>query len=59
MIANNHGWKLLAVKVHDGDHVHVFVSVPSKVCVPDLVRVFKCVSAGLLFKEFPQIKRHL
>jgi REP element-mobilizing transposase RayT len=24
MIAANHGYRLLAARVHDGDHVHVF-----------------------------------
>ena len=49
MIATNHGYQLLAVRVHDGDHVHLFVSAPPKVCIPEIVRVFKCVSAQLLF----------
>jgi putative transposase len=59
MIAENHSYQLLAARVHDGDHVHLFVSVPPKVCIPEMVRVFKCVSAQLLFNEFPQIKRQL
>lgn len=56
MIAERHGWQLLAARVHDGDHVHLFVSAPPKVCVPEMVRVFKCVSAKVLFDEFPEIK---
>jgi putative transposase len=56
MIAEGDGWKLLADRVHGGDHVHVFVSAQPKVCVPEMVRVFKCVSAQLLFRGFPQIK---
>jgi putative transposase len=59
MIANNHGFRLLAARVHDGNHVHVFVSAPPSVCIPKMVRVLKCVSAQLLFKEFPQIKEQL
>ena len=59
MIAERHGWKLLAARVHDGDHVHLFVSAPPKVCIPGMVRVFKCVSAQLLFEEFPEIKEKL
>jgi len=58
-IADNHGYRLLAARVHDGDHVHVFVSAPPKVSIPDLVRVLKCVSAQLLFEEFPEIKSQL
>jgi putative transposase len=36
-----------------------FVSAPPKVCIPEVVRVLKCVSAQLLFSEFPQIKEQL
>ena len=59
MIAVNHGYQLLAVNVHDGDHVHLFVSAPPKVSIPAMVSVFKCVSAKLLFLEFPQLKLRL
>jgi putative transposase len=50
---------MLAVRVHHGDHVHLFVSAPPKASIPEMARVFKCVSAQLLFKEFPQIKEQL
>ena len=50
---------MLAVKVHDGDHVHLFVSAPSKMSIPAMVSVFKCVSAKLLFEEFAQLKLRL
>ena len=59
MIADEHGYRLLAARVHDGDHLHVFVSAPPKVSIPEVVRVFKCVSARVLFKEFPSIKLRL
>ena len=59
MIAENHGYKLSAVRVHAGDHVHLFVSAPPSVCVPEIVRVLKCVSAQLLFSDFPMIKLRL
>jgi putative transposase len=58
-IADQNGCELLAVRVHDGDHVHVFVSAPPKVSIPDLMRVFKCISARVLFVEFPDIKKQL
>ncbi len=59
MIADEHGYRLLAARVHGGDHVHVFVSAPPKVSISEIVRVFKCVSAGVLFEEFPSIKLRL
>ena len=45
MIAVNYGYQLLAARVHDGDHVHLFVSAPPKMSIPVMVSVFKCVSA--------------
>jgi len=38
------GFGLLAVRVHYGVHVHLFVSAPPKVHIPYLMRVFKCIS---------------
>jgi len=59
MIAENHGYMLLTARVHDGDHVHVFVSAKPKVCLFGIVCVLRSNSARLLFLEFPQIKLHL
>ncbi len=56
-IANQSGFQLLAAKVHDGDHVHVFVSAKPIVCIPEMVRVLKCNSAKVLFEEFPDVER--
>ena len=58
-IANQSGFQLLTAKVHDSDHVHVFVSAQPKVCIPELVRVLKCNSAKLLFEEFPVLTEKL
>src|SRR5271169_6724144 len=52
-IADQSGFQLLTAKVHDGDHVHVFVSAKPIVCIPEMVRVLKCNSAKELFEEFP------
>lgn len=58
-IATQSGFQLLTARVHDGDHLHVFVSASPKLCIPEIVRVLKCNSAKTLFEEFPQIKLHL
>ena len=58
-IADQSGCRLFVARVHDGDHVHVFVSALPKVSVPELVRVFKCISAKVLFEEFPEIRCQL
>ena len=52
MIVERHGRQLLAARVHIGNHVHLFVFALPKVCVPELVRVFKCVSVKILFDVF-------
>lgn len=59
MIAENHGYRLLAARVHDGNHVHVFVSAKPKVCIPEMVRVLKCNSAKALFEEFSTVRLRL
>ena len=58
-IANQSGFQLLTARVHGGDHVHVFVSAPPKVCIPVIVCVLKCNSAKMLFNEFPLIRKQL
>jgi putative transposase len=58
-IAEQNGCRLLAARVHDGDHVHVFVSAPHRVAIPEMVRVLKCISAKVLFEEFAEIKVQL
>jgi putative transposase len=37
----------------------MFVSAPPKVSIPELVSVFKCISAKVFFVEFPEIKKKL
>ena len=59
MIAESHGYRLLAAIVHDGDHVHVFVSAKPRICIAEMVRVLKCNSAKVLFEEFSTIKLQL
>jgi putative transposase len=59
MIAENHGYQVLTARVHNGDHVHVFVSAKPKVSIPDIVAVLKSNSARLLLLEFSQIRVQL
>ena len=58
-IANQSGFQLLTPRVHGGDHLHVFVSAPPKVGIPQMVRILKCNSAKVLFEEFPMIREKL
>ncbi len=43
--------------VVSSDHVHIFVSIPPKLAVSDLMRRIKGRSAFKLFREFPTIKK--
>ena len=54
--AEQNGCRLLAARVHDGDHVHVFVSARPKVSIFEVVRVFNCISAKVFFVEFSEIE---
>ena len=58
-IANQSGFQLFTARVHGGDHLHVFVSAPPKVGIPQMVRILKCNSAKVLFEEFPMIREKL
>ena len=58
-IANQSGFQLLTARVYGGDHLHVFVSAPPKVGIPQMVCILKCNSAKVLFEEFPMIKEKL
>jgi hypothetical protein len=49
-------FNLLTARVHDGDNLHVFVSVSPKVCIPEIVCVLICNLARVLFDEFLQLK---
>ena len=55
-IAQNHGFVLLAARVHDGDHLHLFVSAKPKVCIPEMVRVFKCVCRNCSSKRVLKLR---
>ena len=58
-IAGQSGFVVLTARVHDGDHLHVFVSAQPTVCIPDMVRVLKCNSAKVLLLGFPLIRKQL
>ncbi|MFB5673822.1 IS200/IS605 family transposase [Paenibacillus terreus] len=43
----------------DQDHIHVLVECTPQHSIPNMVKVLKGISARLLFKEFPQLKKKL
>ena len=43
----------------DSDHIHLLVECTPQHAIPNMIKALKGVSARLLFKEFPQLKKHL
>ena len=43
--------------VVSSDHVHIFVSVPPKLAISDLMRRIRGKSAFKVFREFPKLKK--
>jgi putative transposase len=41
------------------DHVHLFVSFPPRYSIAKVVNLFKGISASVIFREFPEVKRQL
>lgn len=55
-VCEENGVDILKGVVSSG-HVHIFVSVPPKIAISDLVRRIKGRSSFKLFREFPDLKR--
>ena len=43
----------------DGDHVHILLSAPPRESPSRIMNVIKSISARMIFKEFPEIKKKL
>lgn len=43
----------------DEDHIHLLIECAPQHSIPSIVKALKGVSARLLFKEFPQLKKKL
>ena len=41
------------------DHIHLFLSIPPRYSVSEVVRKFKCISAKEIFMKYPHVKREL
>jgi putative transposase len=41
------------------DHVHLFLSVPPRYSPARVVQIMKSISAKMVFKEFPEVKKEL
>ena len=43
----------------DGDHVHFLIQTVPNMCVSDLVKLIKSITAKRLFAEYPEVKKFL
>jgi putative transposase len=57
-IAINHGFEIDTMEVAP-DHVHIFLSFPPRYSISKVVGIMKSVSASVIFREHPEIKKHL
>ena len=55
-IADEYGMKIPTMEV-DVDHVHLYIEIPPQRSVGEAVRILKSISARMMFKRFPYLKR--
>lgn len=57
-IADEHGIKIVEMET-DQDHIHLLIECKPQHYIPNIVKAFKGVSARLLFKLHPELKKLL
>jgi putative transposase len=57
-IAERYEFEIDTMEVKD-DHVHLFLSAPPRYSPARVVQVIKSISAKMVFKEFPEVKKEL
>ena len=57
-IATDNGFTISEIE-SDCDHVHLLIDCSPQHSIPNIIKALKGVSARLLFKEFPQLKKKL
>jgi len=57
-IAQNHDFEMETLEV-GGDHVHIFLSFPPRHSISKVVGMLKSISASVIFREHPEVKREL
>ena len=57
-IAEQYEFEIDTMEVMD-DHVHLFLVVPPKYAPAKIVQMVKSISAKIMFREFPEIKKKL
>ena len=57
-IATDNGFTILEIE-SDCDHIHLLIDCTPQHSIPSMMKALKGVSARLLFKEFPILKKKL
>jgi putative transposase len=57
-IAERYEFEIDTMEAMD-DHVHLFLVVPPKYAPARVVQIIKSISAKMMFREFPEIKKRL
>ena len=57
-IAENHDIEIDTMEIAK-EHVHLFVSFPPRESIARVVGKFKSISASVIFREYPEVRREL
>ena len=57
-ICERYGFEIDTMEVKE-DHVHLFLSAPPRYSPARIVQLIKSISAKMVFKEFPEVKKEL
>jgi putative transposase len=57
-ISERYGFEIDTMEVMD-DHVHLFLSAPPRYSPARIVQIIKSISAKMVFKQFPEVKKQL
>ena len=57
-ISERYGFEIDTMEVMD-DHVHLFLSAPPRYSPARIVQIIKSISAKMVFKQFPGVKKRL
>ena len=57
-ISERYEFEIDTMEVKD-DHVHLFLSAPPRYSPSKIVQIIKSISAKMVFREFPEVKKEL
>jgi putative transposase len=57
-ISERYEFEIDTMEVKD-DHVHLFLSAPPRYSPAKIVQIIKSISAKMVFKQFPEVKKEL